>query len=307
MNDSKSNEETILINKEDDPVFNDEYTEENALQLNDDDFDYTDEYTFDEEPKSKKKLWIIIAAILSGLILVVVIIVFATFNSKNYLEDVKIYVDGIHLRTYDKIAEDELDEQLILDGFDEENYKYDPLQTSTDKNKYLIQRKNVTITFYAKEWENQEQEVYQYTLENVLDEIGITLSENDVIYLDNKLIEVADLSKTNIRNGSDIRIVENEVKEEVEEEAIKFSTIEQNDPTLPKGETKVQTEGQDGLKRTTYKVYYLNGKEVKREVISSEIVNAPVDKVILIGTLEEDDEDTDTGEGNPDEGTDNTN
>lgn len=58
------------------------------------------------------------------------------------------------------------------------------------------------------------------------------------------------------------------------------------DPTINKGETVVKQNGQNGAVVSTYKVYYKDGVEEKREFISKSVYK-PMNKIILIGTKEE--------------------
>ncbi len=58
------------------------------------------------------------------------------------------------------------------------------------------------------------------------------------------------------------------------------------DPTINKGETVVKQNGQNGAVVSTYKVYYKDGVEEKREFISKSIYK-PMNKIILVGTKEE--------------------
>lgn len=55
------------------------------------------------------------------------------------------------------------------------------------------------------------------------------------------------------------------------------------DPTMPIGERKVEREAKKGYRVVTYKVYYQNGKEIKREQISKDYYS-PVDGKIIEGT-----------------------
>ena len=57
--------------------------------------------------------------------------------------------------------------------------------------------------------------------------------------------------------------------------------------SLPKGETKVETAGVDGLVRTTYEVTTQDGKEVSRTPIAQVVVTKKVDEVVLVGTGEQ--------------------
>ena len=60
--------------------------------------------------------------------------------------------------------------------------------------------------------------------------------------------------------------------------------VEKETDSLPKGETKVETEGVDGVVRTTYEVKAKGGTEVSRTPLSSSVVTEKVDEVVLVGT-----------------------
>ena len=67
--------------------------------------------------------------------------------------------------------------------------------------------------------------------------------------------------------------------------------VETETDSLPKGETQVETEGVDGVVRTTYEVKAKGGTEVSRTPLSSTTVTEKVDEVVLVGTG------TDSGSG----------
>lgn len=60
---------------------------------------------------------------------------------------------------------------------------------------------------------------------------------------------------------------------------VPFKTVKKNDPSLPKGQTKVVQQGREGVDRITYR----NGKEVKREHITK-----PVNRIVHVGTKKKD-------------------
>lgn len=62
-----------------------------------------------------------------------------------------------------------------------------------------------------------------------------------------------------------------------------YKTIKRASSKLEPGVTVTATEGQNGLTENTYRVYYENGKEVSREIISKQVVKEPVDEVIEYG------------------------
>lgn len=65
---------------------------------------------------------------------------------------------------------------------------------------------------------------------------------------------------------------------------IEFETIEKNDDKLQWRKKVVEQEGEKGEKVIQYKITYQNGKEVSKEVISSETVKKPVAEIVTIGT-----------------------
>src|SRR5690606_30166221 len=74
--------------------------------------------------------------------------------------------------------------------------------------------------------------------------------------------------------------------EEVDvDSVIPFEQTTVDDPTIAEGTTAVSTAGVEGTKRTTYKVTYINGEEVAREVVSETVAVAPVTEVTTRGTL----------------------
>ncbi|CAM2839268.1 resuscitation-promoting factor [Actinomyces slackii] len=60
--------------------------------------------------------------------------------------------------------------------------------------------------------------------------------------------------------------------------------VEKPSASVPEGETRVETEGVDGVVRTTYQVTLVDGKETSRVEISSVVVTQAVDEVVLVGT-----------------------
>lgn len=72
--------------------------------------------------------------------------------------------------------------------------------------------------------------------------------------------------------------------EVVETEAIAHGTKTVNDSSLAKGKTHVKTAGKDGVRELTYVVTLVDGKEVKRELVSKVVKVKPVTEVMAVGT-----------------------
>ena len=73
---------------------------------------------------------------------------------------------------------------------------------------------------------------------------------------------------------------------EVSTEPIPFEIINQADPTLAKGQTRVLTAGQNGERTIFTEVSVVDGQEVRR-VVESKLTKEPVSQIIAVGTKED--------------------
>lgn len=113
------------------------------------------------------------------------------------------------------------------------------------------------------------------TVGEVLEQQGIVLDEND---------EVEPALDAKAEPESEIFITRVDVVEVTDEQTLGFKTVRQSSDRLEKGKTKVITEGKNGVAKVTYQVTIKNGKETARNEVSREIIKAPVDKVVAVGT-----------------------
>ncbi|WP_303324743.1 G5 domain-containing protein [Actinomyces radicidentis] len=74
------------------------------------------------------------------------------------------------------------------------------------------------------------------------------------------------------------------VTTKTEDTTEKYGTVKKETDSLDQGQTKVETKGVDGVTRTTYQVTTIDGKEVSKEAVSTVVVTAKVDEVVLVGT-----------------------
>jgi len=112
-----------------------------------------------------------------------------------------------------------------------------------------------------------------------LKERGITPDEDD---------EVSPALNTVLRDGLEIEYTRVEHKSTKVTSDIDYATTEVKDPTLAKGTTKTQTAGQAGERVQSYAVVLEDGKEVSRKLTKDVVSKEAVDKVVRIGTKEED-------------------
>ncbi|MFV0499576.1 MAG: G5 domain-containing protein [Bacilli bacterium] len=281
--------ELIYEEYEDEEYEDEEYEDEEYEDEEYEDEEYEDE-EYEEKKKnffkSKKTKYAIIGSA-TGILLIALLVIAFTIGKVEYIENVEIYVDNTIVHTFDKVEKGAIDEKIIELGYNEEEYKKDKIKKSTENKIYLVQKKEITVSFFEKKWENETKDVFNYKLGDVLVELKIELSEDSVVYVNNTKIDNTKYSETPIRDSMHIKIVNNSNETIEEEIVIPFTTYEKLDDTLAKGERKVRVEGVNGIKKITYKVYYSNGQEVDREKISEEIIKEPVNEVISIGNKKE--------------------
>lgn len=66
---------------------------------------------------------------------------------------------------------------------------------------------------------------------------------------------------------------------------IPFERTVTDDPSIAEGTTAITTAGANGTLRTTYRVTYVDGAEVSREMVRETVATAPVTEVTTRGTL----------------------
>jgi uncharacterized protein YabE (DUF348 family) len=67
-------------------------------------------------------------------------------------------------------------------------------------------------------------------------------------------------------------------------ESIPFPTVEKDDSSLFKGDTKVLTAGKEGAKVVTYRLVRVDGKLESKKAVSTSVTSQPVTKVVAVGT-----------------------
>lgn len=146
-------------------------------------------------------------------------------------------------------------------------------QPGIGMSEITVQRKqSIRITYSGKVWEVKS---YGETVESLLNKLNFTLSENDVV-------SVSMSSKT--YDGMNITISHTETKQESYSVSIPYEVKYCFDATIPNGQQVVLTPGQEGSMDCVASVYYVNGEEASRTVLSQTVVQQPVDELIAVGT-----------------------
>lgn len=115
-------------------------------------------------------------------------------------------------------------------------------------------------------------------VKSVLDAGDITLEPND---------KVTPALTDTVKESTVITIERAGTQVETKDEPIAFNEVRKETADLPKGTEKVETEGETGVMETTSLVTRSGDQVIASNVFTSFVKKAPVDKVILVGTAEQ--------------------
>lgn len=113
------------------------------------------------------------------------------------------------------------------------------------------------------------------TVKSVLDAGNIVLEPGD---------QVTPSLEEKVTESTVIKIDRSDSKIVTENSTIPFNTIEEKTDSLPAGTKKVKTEGKEGVMETTSLVTTAGSKNLSSNVFASFVKEAPVNKVIQVGT-----------------------
>ncbi len=110
----------------------------------------------------------------------------------------------------------------------------------------------------------------------LLAELRITLDDND---------RVSPAADTPITAGLAITVQRVDVQEVAEDQVIDYQTVTTEDASMVKGTQQVTQAGQEGAKTVVWQITYVDGVEESRAVASENVITAPVDRHVTVGTL----------------------
>lgn len=133
-----------------------------------------------------------------------------------------------------------------------------------------------------------DMDVEQY-LEQRLSEYKLDGAQCQTSFVDTVSIEDRYLLKENVSSNEKAKQIIDSlavktvstVKTQVE---VKFSTVTEKTSSKPAGYSAVKSAGINGVNLVTEEVICVNGEEVRRNHISTEVVSNPVNEVVLVGT-----------------------
>ncbi|WP_308043098.1 ubiquitin-like domain-containing protein [Nocardioides mangrovi] len=138
----------------------------------------------------------------------------------------------------------------------------------------VVTPKTLTVTIGAHK--PVKRTVTALTVEDALDELGVDVGKHD----ETRPAPGHVLSDGDKLVFTDVRIV----KKRVDGEVMDYSTVEQDDSSMYEGETSVVRDGKTGTRDVTYRIVYRNGQVAVRKVLHQDVLTAPVDEIVKVGT-----------------------
>jgi hypothetical protein len=130
---------------------------------------------------------------------------------------------------------------------------------------------------YRLAYDNKEEThaTRERTVEGALREAGVALDVDDIVLPGREAV---------LHDGSDVRVVRVEIREEAVDQDIAFETETREDSKLSWRKKVVTQKGEPGSERLVYRVARHDGKEVSRKLLSRERTKEPVPEIITQGT-----------------------
>lgn len=167
------------------------------------------------------------------------------------------------------------DEESILERNDLILGEGDEVALTEDGGKVTLSIARAFPTYVFADGEKSVVLLAKGTVADALKKAGITCGAEDLV--DQPLDQA-------LESGMEIHVdrVCTETVEEIEEIEYDTKKIRTND--LYVGNNREIQKGKNGSKKLTYSVTYINGEEAERELISEEITEEPVERIVEIGT-----------------------
>lgn len=139
----------------------------------------------------------------------------------------------------------------------------------------IVIKRAAEVTLFA-DGEERKIHTVKTTAAEVLEEAGVVLGSLD---------RIEGGSDALVFNGAQIKIIRiaSEILEVTEE--INYETVKRPTSQLEKGQTRMVQEGKNGTKTVKYEVFYENGVEASRKVLSSKTIKKPQSAILEYGTV----------------------
>ena len=125
----------------------------------------------------------------------------------------------------------------------------------------------------------RKHEVTAVTVADVLESMGFEVDRHDKV-TPSLTTEIAQGDRVVVK---DIRIATKKVKREV----VDAPVVEREDPTMYEGDEEVVRSGKDGVRQVTYRLRFVNGRLVARNVVDAAVRVKAVPTIVAVGTKEQ--------------------
>lgn len=207
-----------------------------------------------------------------GVVVVAAIILTGFFYNRN---EISIHVDGksIAIVMRGGTVRDAIKKAGITLG--SRDIIEPPLNTSLNDNLEVKISRRICIKLIA-DGKEEEHWVPIGSVGQTLQTLKVSLNEGDKV--------TPDLNNI-LSSGQSIEVTRFSEKYISQTVKVPFKLEKRKDSSMERGNTKVVSQGQNGLIQKTIKITYKNGKEVSREIIGEKTIRKPVNKVVAFGTL----------------------
>ncbi len=190
-----------------------------------------------------------------------------TVSAKTY-----VITDGDRIVTYTSFATDpaEVLGQMGLELGESDTYTTEPVGSGAAIT--IRRAENAAIRYHG---QTMLVSSSGETVGELLSRLGLEVTGEDV---------VSHGMDVNVYDGMELSVDRTVTVEEVYTKAVPHGSKQCSDPAVPAGLVDVLVEGVDGELQCTAKVTYLNGTEIRREVLSETMTRAPVTEIIGVGT-----------------------
>jgi len=141
----------------------------------------------------------------------------------------------------------------------------------------VVTPKVVRIKLGAKDLRTRK--VTALTVADVLKTMGFEVDRHDKV-TPSLTTEITDGDKVVV---TDIRLATKKVAREV----LDAPVIEREDASMTKGDEEVVQSGKDGVRKVTYRLRFVNGELVARDVVGASVLAKVVPTIVKVGTKEE--------------------
>ncbi len=124
---------------------------------------------------------------------------------------------------------------------------------------------------------------YKYLMTASYDVKTIAMEADFVVYDGDEINLMPNMNFLEIGAAEIYQIVRNGGQTLTVEEEVPFNEERVKDYNMAPGSLEVRQLGEVGMRKLVYEVFYINGVEVSRNLISDEVVREPVTKIVAVG------------------------